>query len=126
MRNPKGISHKMMTCSRNLFKHLKHCYQIKTNREMLQHDFHFIVNLMTFSFFKVIKYSLFIFIVHICAKFQTKERYECFQSQCHVLKELHEFLFMMGAITIFGKNSFIFNFGGYELVTKSLRDWVHI
>jgi hypothetical protein len=27
---------------------------------------------------------------------------------------------MMGAITIYGKNSFIFNFVGYELVTKSL------
>jgi hypothetical protein len=50
----------------------------------------------------------------------------CLQSHCHILKELHDFLCMMGAITIFGKNSFIFNFEGYELVTKSLRDWVHI
>jgi len=33
---------------------------------------------------------------------------------------------MMGATTIFEKNSFIFNFGGYEFVIKSLRDWVHI
>ncbi len=50
----------------------------------------------------------------------------CLQSHCHIMKELHDFLCMMGAITIFGKNSFIFNFEGYELVTKSLRDWVHI
>jgi hypothetical protein len=33
----------------------------------------------------------------------------------------HEFLHMMGALTIFGKNSFIFSFVGYGLVTKSLR-----
>jgi len=32
----------------------------------------------------------------------------------------------MGAITISGKNSFIFDFVGYELVTKSLWGWVHI
>jgi hypothetical protein len=33
--------------------------------------------------------------------------FECFQPHCHTLKELHEFLGMMGAITMFGKNSFI-------------------
>jgi hypothetical protein len=31
----------MMACSRNLLKHLKICYQTKTNREMSQHDFQF-------------------------------------------------------------------------------------
>jgi hypothetical protein len=36
--------------------------------------------------------------------------FECFQSPCHILKELHEFLHMMGAIIIFGENVFIFNF----------------
>jgi hypothetical protein len=36
----------MMTCSSNLFKHLKHCYQTKTNSEMSQHDFHFFEDLM--------------------------------------------------------------------------------
>jgi hypothetical protein len=35
--------------------------------------FSFKKNLMTFSFLKVIKYSLFIFIFHIRAKFQTKK-----------------------------------------------------
>jgi hypothetical protein len=74
----------------------------------------------------MIKNSLFIFISHICAKFQTKKKCECFQSYCHIFKELDEILCMMGDITIFEKNSFIFNFGGYELVTKSLRGWVHI
>jgi hypothetical protein len=56
--------------------------------------------------------SLVIFTFHICAKFQTKKKkkkaitcvFECFQSHCHILKELHEFLHMMGAITIFEKN----------------------
>ncbi len=48
MRNPKGISHQMMTCSRNLFKHLKVCYQTKTNRKMFQHDFLFFANLIFF------------------------------------------------------------------------------
>jgi acyl CoA:acetate/3-ketoacid CoA transferase beta subunit len=46
--------------------------------------------------------------------------FEYFQSQCHILKELHEFLHMMGAITIFGKNNCIFNIVNYGLVTKSL------
>jgi hypothetical protein len=31
----------MMTCSRNLFKNLKNCYQTKTNKKMSQHDFYF-------------------------------------------------------------------------------------
>ncbi len=48
-RNPKGMSHYIMTCCRNLFKHLKICYQTKTNKEMSQHDFYFLINLMTFS-----------------------------------------------------------------------------
>ncbi len=46
--------------------------------------------------------------------------FEYFQSQCHILKKLHEFLHMMGAITIFGKNNCIFNIVNYGLVTKSL------
>jgi len=44
---------------------------------MLQHGDHFFVNLMT-SFSqkkeKVIKYFIFMFIFHICAKFQTKKK----------------------------------------------------
>jgi hypothetical protein len=46
--------------------------------------------------------------------------FECFQSHCHILKELHEFLCTMDAINIFGKNSLIFSFVGYGLVTKWL------
>jgi hypothetical protein len=58
---------------------------------------------------KVIKHSFFIFIFRTCAKFQTKENlvmtyvFECFQSGGHILKELHEFLCMMGAITNYWK-----------------------
>jgi hypothetical protein len=29
-----------MTSSKNLYEHLKKKFQIKTNNEMLQHDFH--------------------------------------------------------------------------------------
>ncbi len=36
--------------------------------------------------------------------------FECFQSHCHILKELYEFLHMMGALIIFGENIFIFSF----------------
>ncbi len=36
--------------------------------------------------------------------------FECFQSHCHILKELHEFSDMMGAIIVFGENIFIFSF----------------
>ncbi len=46
--------------------------------------------------------------------------FECFQSRGHILKELHDFLCMMGAINIFGKNSFKLNFVDYGLVTISL------
>jgi len=74
----------------------------------------------------VIKYSLFIFIVHICAKSQTEKNKrllltcvsECFQSHCYIFKELHEFL--MCVVTIGGETSFIFSFVRYGLVRKSL------
>ncbi len=115
----------MMTYSRNLSKHLN-CYKTKTNKEMLQNDFQTFTNIMIFSLkIKVIKYSLFIFIFHICAKFQIKKRlvltcvFECFQSHCHILKKSHGFLCMMGAIIIFGESSLIFSFVSYGLVTKS-------
>jgi hypothetical protein len=41
--------------------------------------------------------------------------FQCFQSHCHISKELHEILRMMVAITIFGKSSFIFSFLGLVL-----------
>jgi hypothetical protein len=49
--------------------------------------------------------------------------FECFQSHRHILQELHEFLSIMSAITMFRKSSFIFNFVGYGygLVTKLLE-----
>jgi hypothetical protein len=73
MRKLKLISHETMACSINLSKHLIFFYQTKTNKEMFQHDFQFFANLITFflKYKKVIKYSIFIFIFHICAKLQT-------------------------------------------------------
>jgi hypothetical protein len=117
----------MMTCSRNLSKDLKYCYKTKTNKEMLQHDFQKFTNLIIFSSkIKVIKYSFFIFIFHICAKKHLKRKrlvmicvFECFQSHCHILKKSHEFLCVMGAMIIFDENSFIFSIVSYGLVTKS-------
>jgi hypothetical protein len=71
---------------------------------------------------KWVKYSHFIFIFHFYAKNLTqKERlimtcvFECFQSHCHILKELHEFLCMMGVIFICRENVFIFSF--------VIKDW---
>jgi hypothetical protein len=83
---------------------------------------------MIFSFNKMIKYSLFIFIFHICAKFQTKKKKELswhmylnvFNHIVTFWKNYTIFLCMMGAIIILGKNSFKFSFVGYALMTKSL------
>ncbi len=48
--------------------------------------------------------------------------FECFQSHCHILKELRKFLLMMGAITIFGENIFIFS----SVVTKLVQLGAHV
>ncbi len=69
-----------------------------------------------------------IYFSHLCKISNPKKNlvvtclFECFQSHCHILKELHEFLHMMGAITIFENNNLIFNVVDYGLVTKSLGD----
>jgi hypothetical protein len=72
---------------------------------------------MNFFSKQMIKYYLFIFIFHICANSQTQKKnlimtcvFDCFQSLCNILKELHVFLCMMGAITIFEESIFIFSF----------------
>jgi hypothetical protein len=39
--------------------------------------------------------------------------FECFQSHSHIFKELYECLCMMGALTIFGEDSFIISFVTY-------------
>jgi hypothetical protein len=97
-----------MTCSRNLFKHLKTCYQTKTNREMLQYDLH--LKKYNDFFLPKKKYQIYFYFIFI---FQTKERrfimtciFECFQSHRHILQELHEFFSIMSAITMFRKSSF--------------------
>jgi hypothetical protein len=38
--------------------------------------------------------------------------FECFQSHCHILEKAHEFLHMMGAITIFWRKYFHIQFCG--------------
>jgi hypothetical protein len=74
---------------------------------------------MIFLSKKIDQIFTFHFFLHIYAKFQTKKKkqklimtcvFEWFQSPCHILKELHEFLHLMGAIIIFKENIFIFNF----------------
>jgi hypothetical protein len=123
----------MITCSRNLFRHLKNWYQTKTNKRMLWHDFLLKKNYWSFSQ-KKSKYSLFIFIFHICANFQflfyflvVTCVFECFQSHCHILKELYEFLWMMSAIIIFEESSFIFSFVSHVWIgDKVTWGWVHI
>ncbi len=85
--------------------------------EKLQHGFQFFANLILFSFKKKSD-SIFV------QNFQKEKGlrvFECFQSHCHILKKLHEFLHMMSPIIIFEKNSFIFSFVGYGLITKSLE-----
>jgi hypothetical protein len=78
-----------------------------------------------FSKIKVIKYSLFYLFFTFVQNFQKKKRlvmtcgFECFQSQCHILKKPHEILCMMGAVIFFEENSFTFSFVSYGLVTKS-------
>jgi hypothetical protein len=101
-----------MTCSRNPSKHLKIVTKPKPVGKMFQRDIQFFANLMIFSpNKKVIKYLLFTFVQN----FKPKKKkvmtcvFENFQSHCYMLKELHEFYYMMSAITIFEKNSFIFS-----------------
>jgi hypothetical protein len=48
-----------------------------------------------------------------------KKRKKTHHDMC-ILKIVHDFFSMMGALTIFGKGGFIFSFVSYGLVTKSL------
>jgi hypothetical protein len=95
MRNPKGISHYMMTCSTNLFKHLIICYQTKPIGKC-QH--------MIFNFYKSndffvkkkwsnIHFSYLFFIFMQNFKPQKKKlimtcAFECFHSPCHISKRI--------------------------------------
>ncbi len=89
---------------------MKICYQAKTNKEMSQYDFQFFGNLMIF-FSKDIDDQMFlshVYFAHLCKFSNQKNKnvvtivFECFQSHCHILKELHEFLCMINALTMFG------------------------
>jgi hypothetical protein len=81
--------------------------------------FNFFANLMTFFSKKKTTdqiFSFHIYFSHLCKISNQRKRlimtcvFEYFQSHCHILKELHEFLRVMGAITIFEKCIFIFSF----------------
>jgi hypothetical protein len=52
--------------------------------------------------------------------------FERFQLHCHILKELHNFLPMMGAIIIFEESVFIFSFVIMNLITKSVGLSAHL
>jgi hypothetical protein len=107
-----------MTCSRNFLKTkpkpIKKCHNMIFNF-WKSNDF--------FQKPKVIRYSLFIFIFHICANFQIKKEEMCiwiFSITMSHFERITWILHMICAITIFGESSFIFNFVGYGLVIKSL------
>jgi hypothetical protein len=127
----------MMTCSKNLFKHLKNCYQTKTNRECNNVIFIFFANLMIF--FSKSKWSnisfpylFFTFVQNFKPK-RKKEKdiswhmyMNVFNHIVTLLKELHEFLCTIDAINIFGKNSLIFSFVSYGIGDKVTWGRVHI
>jgi hypothetical protein len=103
----------MMTCSPNLSKHLKGCCQTKINREMLEHNFQFSTNLMIFFSKKNQILHSHIYFSHLCKSSNSKKLiitsvFEYFQSHWHISRTLHEFLDMMGSITIFFKIHFLF------------------
>jgi hypothetical protein len=117
----------MMACSKNLSKHLKIYYQTKTNKEMSKHDSQSFANLMTFfSKKKWSKYSLFIFIFHIYAKFQIRINESSWHVYLNVFNHIVTFLknYMKFCIwwchNHFWKRKFIFSFVDYGLVTMTL------
>ncbi len=76
-----------------------------------------------FSKKKVITYSFFIFIFHLCTKFQINKKM-CiliFSITWSHFERITWILRMMGAIIIFEESNFIFSFVGYGLVIKSLE-----
>ncbi len=114
-----------MTCYRNLFKHFKKNYRTKISKNVTTW---FSIFWKSNDFFpqkpKVIKYSLLIFIFHICADFKPEKQEMCIWMFLITLSHFERstwILCMMGAITIFGESSFIFSFVGYGLVIKSLE-----
>jgi flagellar biosynthesis protein FlhB len=72
----------MMTCSRNLSKHLKHCYQTKTNKEMSKHDFQFFANLMNFLIKKSLNFFFLYLFFTIVQNFKPKRREKTHNDMC--------------------------------------------
>jgi hypothetical protein len=114
VRNPNWTT----TCSRNLT--LKKYYYIKTNREILQHDFQFFENLMNFSQNKkVVEYFLFIFyfIFTFVQKFKPKKKRK---------KTCYDMCIWMFLITLshFERIIWIFAYDGH--LNHFWRRWFHI
>jgi hypothetical protein len=114
-----------MTCSRNLSKHLKSCYQSKTSKEMSQQ--------FIFIFFKSSDFSLqkksnilfsYLFFTFVQIFKQNKKicHHMCiwmFSITLSHFEIITWILCMMSAITIFEESCFIFSFVNYGFVTKS-------
>jgi len=110
-----------MTCSRNLSKHFRTCYQWK----MFQHD----LQKSKDFFLQKRKDQIFpfhIYFSHLCKTSNQKKPHGydmCIWMFSITLSHFERitwiFLRMMGAITIFRKNSFRFSFVDYGLMTKS-------
>jgi hypothetical protein len=123
----------MMTCFKNLFKHLKNCYQTKMNREMSQHNSVF-CKCTEFFFQKKKKnwwnvpfsYLFFTFVQNIKPQKKNLSWPVYLNVFNHIVtfwKNYMTFCIQWFAMIIFGKSSFIFRFVGYGLVTKSFGAW---
>jgi hypothetical protein len=119
-----------MTCSRNLFNHFFKCYQIKTNREMFQHDFQIFTNLMDFFSKKNMNpfsYLIFTFVQNS----KPKKNLGCgmciwmFSIIWSHFERIKWNLPYEGCHNHFWKKYFIFRFVDYGLVTTTWG-WVHI
>lgn len=108
-----------MTCSRNLFKHLKICYQTKTNREISQHDFQSFANLtIVFSPQKNDQiFPFHIYFSHLCKISNQKKKNLSWHVYFNVFNHIVTFREndMKFCIWWVGKSSFNFSFLGLVL-----------
>jgi hypothetical protein len=124
-----------MTCSSNLFKHLKFCYQTRINRKLSQHDFLIFCKSNDFFFFKkwpstLFSYLFFTLVQNLRQKKKRRFVIACvFEFSNNIVtfwkNYILFFLRMMGAITIFVGNIFIFSFVVMDW-SQSQLGWVHI
>jgi hypothetical protein len=117
-----------MTCSRNLFKHFLNCYQIKINREILQHGFSILFKSNDF-FFQKKSDQIFLFsylFLTFVQNFKDKEKDSSWHMYLNVFTLSHfekiTWIFAYdGCHNYFWtKKNFIFNIVDYRLVIKWL------